>query len=253
MSASKLRRLTLAELLLDELRAQVLSGRLSTGEFLPTERELCEAFGVGRTTVREALQGLVASGMARRQAGRLVVVDPAAVPEDELDYAALASRMSVRDVYATRKLLECEMGRLAAENHTQADLEELAKVLEAMDPAEPERYHALDESFHTVIAGMCQNEVLREVYVSSSHLFFKLPAYWRVFGESGSRLPFPGGGKQGHQDLYDAIASGDGERAAAVMLEHLSRVESRLVARIAPAKPAGSVAVVESSEKASMS
>ena len=61
-----LKRETLAQRLHTQLRRQILSGALAPGERIPSEQDISLAFGVGRTTVREALGALVASGFARR-------------------------------------------------------------------------------------------------------------------------------------------------------------------------------------------
>src|SRR5688500_20040588 len=73
---------------------------------MPSERALREAFGVGRTTVREALNGLIASSFVERRNNQLVVCDPALLPEHEVDIASLAARLSVADVFETRKRSE---------------------------------------------------------------------------------------------------------------------------------------------------
>lgn len=52
------------------LRGEIVSGRWAVGERLPSERELCEAFDVSRTTVREAIDALVYEGLLRREKGR---------------------------------------------------------------------------------------------------------------------------------------------------------------------------------------
>lgn len=80
---------------------QILSGRLAPGTPLPTEKDIGLAFGVGRTTVREALQGLTAAGCVRRQAKKLIVQDPRQVSEREVDYGAVAVRASIQEVRAS--------------------------------------------------------------------------------------------------------------------------------------------------------
>lgn len=52
------------------LREEISSGRWAVGEHLPSERELCEAFALSRTTVREAIDALVHEGLLRRERGR---------------------------------------------------------------------------------------------------------------------------------------------------------------------------------------
>ncbi len=150
----KLSRSTLSGRLLVQLRQQILSGALHPGETMPTEREIGEAFGVGRTTVREALQGLVAGGFVERRSNRLVVRDKAVVASDEVDYAALAARISVREVLETRKLLEVEAARLAAVNHTAADMESLRALLAEMQTSDRELYHVKHQEFHELIVRM---------------------------------------------------------------------------------------------------
>ena len=56
LSASPLKRVTLADTLVTQLRREILAGRLKPGQHIPAELELCAAFGVGRTSVREALR-----------------------------------------------------------------------------------------------------------------------------------------------------------------------------------------------------
>src|SRR5579864_1984545 len=125
-----LTRETLADRVLAQLRRQILSGVLAPGDRLPSEQDLSLAFGVGRTTVREALGGLIASGLARRHRNRLVVSDRALLGAEEVSYATLATSISVRDVYEVRKLFEVKAVELAAEHWARDDLAEIRAILE---------------------------------------------------------------------------------------------------------------------------
>jgi len=229
LASTKLTRVRLADTLLTQLRQQILSGRLEAGTSLPSEREIGEAFGVGRTTVREALQGLLATGFVERSGNQLVVRPSHLVGRDEVAYAAMTARVSVEEVFETRKLLEVEIARLAATSRTEEDLADIWAILETMDETEPTDYHAHDIEFHSRLARASGNRVLAGVYEASIHLFFRLPAFWKVFGKSQAPI---GGGREGHQTIYKAIETGDADSAARVVFEHLDLVERALVAGI---------------------
>ena len=69
-SFDKVRRVRTFDDVLDQLREAILSGRIRPGERLPGERQLCEEFGVGRPTLREALRSLEAVGMIEVRPGK---------------------------------------------------------------------------------------------------------------------------------------------------------------------------------------
>ncbi len=65
-----MRRVGLIDQAAARFRDQIVSGRWAVGERIPTEAALVAEFGVGRNTVREALQSLVHAGLLRREQGR---------------------------------------------------------------------------------------------------------------------------------------------------------------------------------------
>ena len=233
----KLTRETLVDRLTTQLRQQVLAGRLAPGQTMPSERQLREAFGVGRTTVREALNGLVAAGFVQRRNNQLVVCDLSTLPEAEVDIATLAAQLSVADVFETRKALETKAVELAAQRWADDDLVQLQRAVDTMRHAElTEDYHAADVEFHRGVVTVAKNAVLAQVYESSERLFFKLPAFWRVFSGESSTSHLPIAGWEGHQRMLDAITSRDGEAGIAITVELLDRVQHVLMDRVALAE-----------------
>ena len=225
----KLSRETLADQLQEQLKRQMLSGRLEPGAVMPSERELREVFGVGRTTVREALQGLVSSGFLTREAGRLMVRHPSDISPRMLDLAARASDSSVQQVFDVRKLLEIHAAGLAAANRTSVDLAELAECLGRMDTQDEVQYHAADRSFHCAVARASHNAVLAELYEAGLGLFFRKPAFWRVFTRAPEQRYKVGSGYEGHLQIHDAIVRQDAPLAATRMQRHLKQVEQSLL------------------------
>jgi DNA-binding FadR family transcriptional regulator len=237
-----LKRETLADRLLSQLRRQILSGVLAPGVQLPSEQDISQAFGVGRTTVREALGGLVASGFARRQRNRLVVTDQTLLGAEEVNFATLAARVSVRDVYETRKLFEVKAVELAAEHWSGDDLREVRTILVEMRTATTEAFHEADVSFHLALVRLSKNPVLVESFERSRDLFFKLPSYWRVFHQPPRRARPRGAAHQAKFEQYArvlrAIEARDAVGAGRAMHEHLKSVERDLIAQLeGPAAP----------------
>jgi DNA-binding FadR family transcriptional regulator len=240
LEATEIQRSTLAETLTVKLREQILSGRLGAGMPLPTERNIGLAFGVGRTTVREALRSLLAAGFVERQGKMLIVKDARSVPVQEADDGAFAVKASIQEIFHTRRLLEVEGARLAAANRTPEDLAALRRTLDLMDPADPEGYHSLDQEFHTLVMVASGNSILAQIYRSSRPMFFKGPGFWRVFGQlslaEGAPPPVVGGRKS-HEEIYEAIDAKDPARAAAIVADHLNHVERALVERVGRSDP----------------
>lgn len=239
----RLSRMTLADRLFEQLRQQIIAGRIAVGATIPAEQEIGEAFGVGRTTVREALHGLVSAGFVERRGRTLVVRDPNAIDELTLDLAVFSSRSSIQQLYDARKLLEVEAARLAAGRRTLDDLEHLRHRLGQLDTDDLEQYHAADPEFHTAIVQASGNDVLYHLYLSARPVFFKRSAFWRVFPRStsdaeGAPSARIGSGYAGHQAIFESIEAGDAGLAGALMASHLDRVRDGLLAGLDARSPA---------------
>src|SRR6185369_857744 len=59
-----------------DIQKQIAQGKLHPGDRLPSERNLCVALGVGRTTIREALKSLGVRGVVARKGRATVISDP---------------------------------------------------------------------------------------------------------------------------------------------------------------------------------
>lgn len=229
------RKETLADQLLTRLRQQVLSGYLAPGQLIPPEEELCEAFGVGRTTVREALRGLVAAGFAERRLRRLVVLDRTSIGGAQIHFASLDAQSAIRDLYEVRKLIEMYAAERAAERWAGSELEGLRVMLEAMDPTDSDAFHRADTRFHLEIVGFAKNEILAEVFERSQELFFRLPAYWRVFNLPRGNSPPPVHGVKWihYRRIFNAIRRRDGEGAREAMGVLLDLLQEDVIRRVA--------------------
>jgi DNA-binding FadR family transcriptional regulator len=206
-------RATRVDQVVAEVAHRIGDGRLAVGERLPAERSLCATFGVGRTTLREALRLLLAQGYVVRQRRGLAV---AGLP-------AVAARASIRDLYEVRKLLEVRIARWAAMRTTEADLVELRATVLGTG------------AFHDALARAAHNPVLLKLYEPSRPLFFHLPFYWPLLDEAEvetARARRHELARQWHCAVLEAIERRDSDEAEGAMFQHLDSMEKDLLRRL---------------------
>jgi GntR family transcriptional regulator len=91
----------------DILRNEIISGRLAVNQKLPSERELCERYGVSRPTVREAIEALVNEGLLRSEKGRGTFVTEPKIVEGLLETpSGFTDAMSAQGIPFTTRVLE---------------------------------------------------------------------------------------------------------------------------------------------------
>jgi len=162
-------RTTLSEQVGLQLAAEVAAKRWQPGDKLPSEAELCRAFNVGRSTLREALKSLAFVGIIRMRAGggSYVADRPSKyVDRPLLARGILSTEKDIKDLSEARLVLESELTSLCARRATRRDLATLEDLTSKMKVAKNEdrgKFQQLDLEFHLSIAGSSKNEVLAEL------------------------------------------------------------------------------------------
>jgi GntR family transcriptional repressor for pyruvate dehydrogenase complex len=209
-----------------DFQRQILQGKLRPGERLPAERSLCKLFGVGRTTVREALKSLVVRGLVLRKGRGVIVADPENFSPPVADLADLAVQVSIRQLYEVRKLIEVRMAGWAAHRATPEDIEAIRRSIE---PANPNR------TFHDSLARAAHNPALMQIYESGRQLFFRLPFFWQLFDETevkALRTRRHELARRWHEHILTVIAQHDAAEAEGAMFQHLDLMEKDLLSRL---------------------
>lgn len=120
-----------------ELQAGILRGEFEPGQLLPPEAGLCEAFGVSRSVIRDAIRTLAARGLVNVHQGRGTIVSEA--DEADIGFAVLAlvmrSEMTMGDVVETRAIVEGQFLPLATERRTSEDCERAAEKFRLFEQA----------------------------------------------------------------------------------------------------------------------
>jgi len=149
-----------------QLQQQISSGKLKKGDKLPSEPELMTQFGVGRSSVREAIRMLANTGLVRVQQGIGTFVEMqngTPIPW----YNRLQNSTS-KDLNEVRQLLELKIAEKAAVNRTQKDIAILTKLLKkrlnAAQKNLADECIEADIQFHIAIADAAKNDILADLY-----------------------------------------------------------------------------------------
>jgi GntR family transcriptional regulator, transcriptional repressor for pyruvate dehydrogenase complex len=162
-------RTTLSEQVAKRLAARITAGDWQPGAKLPSEAELCKAFGVGRSSLREALTSLAFIGLIRMRAGggSYVAEQPSAyLTRPWLHSGLLSSEKALGEFVEARLILETDLAGLCAERITQEELKEMEALVVRMKLAIPDsadEFWKLDLSFHLLMGIAAKNEVLNTI------------------------------------------------------------------------------------------
>lgn len=159
----------------EQLKDLIFRGHLKPGEQLMTERELAQALGVSRPTVREAINKLVAIRLLEQRQGQGTFVNsPANIDRNPLSAVMGGEEVRLEDLLEVRLGLECNAVALAARRATDDDIRELEKSLAEMaaDIAEGRLGTDADVSFHMAIAYASKNTVQVHIMRSFYNLLF---------------------------------------------------------------------------------
>jgi DNA-binding FadR family transcriptional regulator len=218
----------------DALREAILSGELPSGSTLPPERELCERFGVGRTTIREALRALQTKGLVVETGptSPLRVVAPDALTTDPLRdtlvHLLRLGRVPLDDLIGLRVALEGEGAERAGTRDPRPDFTAARDQIafQRAAGADVEAFEVADIRFHLELVRASGNEALTIVMLAVRDTMSKtLLSHLQALA---SPRPVLAQLIAEHEAILQAVIDGDGETARRLSGEHLRRFYSEL-------------------------
>jgi GntR family uxuAB operon transcriptional repressor len=211
-----------------DLLAAMAAGEFVPGVRMPGDRELAARLDVSRATVREAILALELIGAVEvRHGDGTYVRGPhagvAAIEGTALDVAPrelIEARRSLEPVVASLAAARIDTDRLHA---LIRDVDEATEIVD--EPAQLPRFMELGLRFHAELALGCGNALLagivEQLVDAETH-----PLWLLVNQHAVSSLDARNGQLRQHREVLAAIASGDAERAAGAMTEHLESVNA---------------------------
>ena len=195
-----------ADVILNELEEMVFAGLLSDGDRLD-EIKLAKQFDVSRTPIREALQRLVASGLAEQIPRRGVFVrQPGAVELMEM-FETMAEFEGVCGRFAAQRISDQALGALEQANQRCRD---------AVEASDTDKYYSENELFHHLIYRQAGNSFLEQEVL---RLHRRLKPFRRHQLRLRGRMAQS---MSEHEAIVSALRSGDSERAGALLRSHVA-------------------------------
>ena len=159
-------RKSLADEVAAKLQERILKGTYKINQKLPVEAELMKAFGVGRSTIREAVKILVNSGFLRVQQGIGTFVEDSSGINEPLGQRL--KRASAKNIDEVREILEMKIAEKAAMNRTGNDISKLEHFLKRRTKAAHDNLieDCVDAhvSFYIALAEASKNDILADLY-----------------------------------------------------------------------------------------
>lgn len=213
----------------DQLEALITNGRIDVGEKLPTENGLCEAFGVSRTVIREAITHLKSLGLVetRRGVGTTVLRTSAleAMPASRISPTTVEDILHVLELRLT---IEPAAAELAAQRHDDADRQAIMAKHAAFIRARAEKSQARieDYEFHYAIALATKNPFFKAFYEQLSQSVIPRAKLMSIEINTSATDKYLARVEEEHTYILEAILARDSDAAKEMMYQHLNRARN---------------------------
>ncbi|PWC37649.1 FadR/GntR family transcriptional regulator [Azospirillum sp. TSO35-2] len=209
----------------------IRDGHFAPGQLLPGERDLAKQLGVSRSSVREALIALEINGWVEIRTGHGVYVRPTlpdgagGAVEDTAD-----EDIGVEALMEARETIEGEIAALAAKNATDAQLQDITRIVERMEvdaaAGDMETFHEHDQQFHAMIGAMTGNPVFVEItdMLWKKRKTLHYAKFERQYSDSSIIVTMCAD----HRIILEAIRSRSAGTAKQAMRRHIRNAQKRL-------------------------
>ena len=227
----RIERKRLSDQIIESIIAMITSGELKPGDKLPAEPQLMDQFGVGRSSVREAIGALERIGLitVRPGHGTHITDAPEKIQPKTIGMSLLAiGHDKIRDLVEARLELEEVIVRLAAERATEQDIADIKANHETLLSAQKigKDLISTDLAFHTALAEASHNSVL---------LRFMGELRQPILNWMEQKTEYKWGFQEvveQHEAIIRAIEAHDPDAAQAAIRRHLEKAGAKLIAAI---------------------
>ena len=216
----------------DQLETLITGSGIAVGQKLPSEKGLCESFGVSRTVIREAITHLKSLGLVetRRGVGTTVIRTATieAMPAKSINPTTVEDILHVLELRLT---LEPAAAELAALRHDDEDAGILREKHAAFMKARAEKTQARieDYEFHCAIASATKNPVFKTLYEQLSQSVIPRAKLMSIEINPSATIKYLARVEEEHTYILEAILARDAVSAREMMYRHLNRARNTYV------------------------
>lgn len=230
MKFEPVQRKRIYEDIVNQILSQINKGILNPGDRLPSEREMASLMNTSRNSVSEAYRTLEVSGFVEIRPGGGAFVKEIDYQNFFKPFSDMISEddMLILDTLEARDLIEVENAKMAARKASDEELDNLKKIVgqskNAIDNGE--NGVKFDDEFHLAIAKASHNRVLSMVMqLINDSLSTSREATMKIDGQPAKTVC-------DHEEILNAIVSGDSEKAGIAMKKHLKKAKNNIVSQI---------------------
>jgi DNA-binding FadR family transcriptional regulator len=208
---------------ISNIKQMILDGELTPFQRLPSEKDLAEALGVSRPTVREAVRGLMTLNIveSRQGDGTYVTSLEPMLLAAPIDFLLRVDEGGLAALTDARIALESSIAELAAARATPEGVGRLKALIADFQHCIDDipRCIELDLAFHQELAAMADSPILASLVATLTALGFQSRTH------TAHNAHLRAGANSEHAAIAEAVAAGDAAAARATMVSHLSHVQ----------------------------
>ena len=209
---------TLGQKTEDRLMKFILDEPIQVGEKIPNEYELTERFQVGRSTVREAVKGLVSRGVLEvRRGDGTYVISTSYMENDVLGFGSVQDKYQLAmDLFEVRLMFEPEIVMLACKNATEEQIKEAERLCKEVEDLYKQGIDHIykDIEFHCYLAKLSGNVVVERLLpvINTAVVTFANITYRSLKEETLTT----------HREIVNSLKKRDAVGARCAMIMHLT-------------------------------
>ncbi len=236
MSIKKIKKTTVVEQVMEQIKALISSGAYKPGDKIPTELELSESFGVGRSSIREAIKIFNYMGVLRSQAAKGTFVEERSnISSESLTWSLLLGDDELNEMIDLRGSIEIwAMFKLTDEinaksSEGQSVVNNLKKIVETMNNSAllNDRANLIeaDFQFHNIIIKGCNNTLFTSLFETLRSFLYDEIKQSQLDYTDLTQIP------KEHDLLLNAVLTGKKSSVYSAYSDHISNIKERLQKR----------------------